>query len=175
MKKHLYGIGAGLCALALLASLVFFVISLLPVGMEGVGIGDQIHVSAAPLDAEGRNYLVQVRGSLVNETDTPIEVESIVLTVSDGKTQKEVTLAGGTLHSRFALELTDTWEDSVPYTYVDAVYLTVNGERVRVENVEEGVIGTDTVVCLALAAVLALAAIALGKQRYYLYQEEKMK
>ena len=174
MKKHLYSIGAGVCALALIATLVFFVITLLPVGLAGVGIKDQIFVSSSPLDAEGRTYLVQVRGSLVNENDEPITADMITLLVSDGKNAREVDLGGGVLETRLALELTDTWEDIVAYDRVNAVYITVNGERHRVENVVESAIGADTVVSLAVAAIVALVGVSLAKQRYYIYQEEKM-
>ena len=50
----------------------------------------------------------------------------------------------------------------------------VKGRDVRVENTEQSILGADTVVTLAVAALFALVALALGKQRYYIYQEEKM-
>ena len=175
MKKHLWSAAALLCALGAIAFAVLFVITLLPAGVDGVRVDEPVRVSASAIDAAGGRYLVQVRGSLVNERDEPITPEAITLTVSDGKTVREVELKAATLESRFPLYLTDSWEDTVAYDRVDALRITVEGREVRLENREDTVIGTDTVVCLALAAVLTLAAVAIGKQRYYMYQEEKMK
>lgn len=175
MKKYLYSGATLLCALVSLALVVLFVITLLPVGIEGVRVGEEIRISASAIDADGGEYLLQVRGSLINETDAPVVLEGITLHLSDGEHKHTLTLDGVTLESRFPLYLTDSREDTVAYTYVDAVYVTVNGEEHRLENSAETVVGVDTVVTLAAALVLALVAVGFGKQRYYIYQEEKMK
>ena len=175
MKKYLYSGATLLCALLSLALAVLFVITLLPVGIEGVRVDEEIRVSSSAIDADGGEYLLQVRGSLINETDEPVVLDAITLHLSDGEHKHTFTLDGVTLEPRFPLDLTDSWEDAVAYTYVDAVYVTLDGAEHRLENSAETVIGIDSVVTLAAALVLALAAVGFGKQRYYMYQEEKMK
>ena len=175
MKKLGYSLLAGGTALLALTFLVLFVITLLPVGLDGVRVQEPVRVSASALDADGTKYLLQVRGSLINENDTPVVLDAITLRIKNGEHTKTVTLDGVTLQTRLALDLTDSWEDTVAYDRVDALSVTVDGREVRMENREESVIGTDSVFTLALAALAALVCLGAAKQRYYLYQEERMK
>jgi len=174
MKKHIYTVAAALTALVALVFAILFVITLLPVGVESVRVGDVIRISASPLDAGGERYLLQVRGSLINETDESVTLDGITLTVSDGKTRGDVTVKGVTLTPRLAVELTDSWEGEVPFDRVDAVHVTLDGREVRVENRAQSVIGADTVVMLVVAIAFALLCTGFVKQRYYIYQEERM-
>lgn len=175
MKKHIYTAAAALTALGCLAFAILFVITLLPVGVESVRVNDVIDISASPLDASGDTYLLQVRGSLINDTDTPVTLERITLTVSDGRTRENVILEGVVLTPRLSAELADTWEGSVPFDRVDAVYVTLDGQSVRVENRVGSLFGADTVVMLVAAIVFALLCTGFTKQRYYLYQEDRMR
>ncbi len=174
-KKIAYSAAAAFSALLALAFMILFVITLLPVGVDGLRIEEPIRVSSSAIDAEGTRYLVQVRGSLINENDDPIKADAIVLRVRGENADKTVTLDGATLYTRLSHDLFYEWESDVPYDRVDAVHLTLDGKETRIENREESVIGADTVVTLAVALVAAFLFIGFAKQRYYLYQEEQMK
>lgn len=174
MKKHIYTVAGALCALLSLALAVLFVITLLPVGFDGVHAVEAVSVSSSPTDATEARYHVQVRGILLNDGDEPLAVDTLILNVSDGRRRETVKLAGFDLHSRLSHDLLYEWESDFAPDRVDAVYLSVDGEERRLENSAETLIGTDTVVTLALALLAALAALAFFKQMYYLHQEEEM-
>lgn len=173
-KKMRYNLAAALSLTVSLVFLLLFVITLLPVGVEGVRIEEPVRVSSSAIDAEGTRYLVQIRGRLINENDREVHADAIPVQISGKAGGTRVTLEGCTLPVRLPTDIFYEWESETPYTYVDALYLTLDGKDVRIENIEESVIGADTVLTLAVALIAAFLAMGFIKQRYYIYQEEKM-
>ena len=174
MKKHVYASLGALCGLIAVVFFVLFVITLIPVGFDGVRAAEPITVSSAPTDATGSTYQVQVRGILVNEGEE-IRVEKILLLVSGAGGSDTVVLDGRVLYTRMDAELFYEWESDIPFDTVDGVYLIADGEEKRLENTESEMLGIDTLVTAVLVLVLGMIGFAFFRQSYYIHRAEELR
>lgn len=158
---------------------VLTVLELLPDPGTGIEVRQLITVSSSslsPVEAEEKDYHSQISGMLFNPNDDAITVDSMAVTVSDGKTEQTVTLAGFTLPARSTREIMTSLEGKVGFDRVTEVTL-VRGDKTDVlpnqTVTSSGVSGIAVIYLLLLAATVFLTVRA-AKVRYYLYQEGKM-
>ena len=98
-KKYIgYNLLVLLCGVLALTFLVLTVVSLfLTEGNEGIAVKEAFDVSSAPLDADGKNFVSQLSGYLINYEDEKANVESITVVVGNGREREEIKLDGLTL------------------------------------------------------------------------------
>lgn len=165
----------GLLSLLLL---VLTVMELLPEKSHGVTVRQSITVSSSslsPIEAEVKDYHSQIGGSLFNPTDKAITVDSVSVTVSDGKNEKTVTVEGFTLPARTEHEIIASFEGQIFYDRVTEVALVSVGETDVLPNqtATSFRIGGVVIFYLVLLAITAFLTVRAAKVRYYLYQETK--
>lgn len=147
---------------------------------EQIAVKEQIKVSSAALssaeDAE-KEYLCQISGVLFNTSDEGVRIDHVTVAVSDGETRKGLVMEGFYLPARTEQMLAGGLESAVEYDRVTDVYVTVNGEEIRLANQSLGgdTFGWVPVLYLALLLVAVLLLIRACKIRYYLHQESRMK
>lgn len=164
-----------------LLSLLFLVLTvteLLPEKSYGVTVRQPVTVSSSslsPIDAEVKDYHTQIVGSLFNPTDEAITVDSVSVTVSDGKNEKTVTVGGFPLPARTEHEITASFEGQISYARVTEVLLMSGGETDVLPNQTASSfrIGGVVIFYLALLGIAVFLTVRAAKVRYYLYQETK--
>ena len=165
----------GLLSLLLL---VLTVMEFLPEKSHGVTVRQSITVSSSslsPIEAEIKDYHSQIGGSLFNPTDQTIAVDSVSVTVSDGKNEKTVTVEGFTLPARTEREITASFEGQICFDRVIETSVSCGGTSDVLPNQTASSfrIGGIVIFYLVLLAVAVLLTVRATKVRYYLYQEEK--
>ncbi len=161
--------------------LVFLLMLELFSGSNGqIAVKEQIKVSAASLssaeDAE-KEYLCQLSGALINTSDEGVRIDNVTVAVSDGESRKGLVIEGFYLPARTEQTIAGSLESTVEYDRVTDVYVTVNGQEIRLANQSLGgdTLGWVPVLYLALLVGAVLLLIRACKIRYYLHQESLMK
>lgn len=165
----------GILALLLL---VLTVTELIPDSSQGLEVRQPIKVSSSslsPIGAEIKDYHSQVAGSLFNPTDETVTVDSVNVTVSDGKNEKVVTVEGFTLPARTEREITASFEGQISFDRVTEVSVVRGAETDLLPNQTASAFDVSGIVIFyaVLLVIAVLLTVRAAKVRYYLYQETK--
>ena len=163
-----------LCGILALAFLVLTIVAVFS-GQEnqGIAVKEAFDVSAAPLDADGKSYVSQLSGYLINYTDKKAEIESIVIVIGDGRERAEIELDGITLHPRLAEEVRHEWKTGFAFDRVHSVTVVVDGERQLLANsTAEWEFNPNIILYAVLCALSCFGTVFTFKKRYYRYQED---
>lgn len=175
MKKHVgYNVAIAVCGVLAVVFLVLLVLAILPPAKKlGIEVKDTVGVSSSGLDG---GYVVQIAGSIVNLNEETVTADEVRILVSDGRNDKTVVLKDVKLSPRVPYDLLWDWKDTTPYDRVKEVTVVVDGTSESLSNNTQGlVLNLNTLLWGVLTVMDAIVLIYLAKQRYYLYQEDKMK
>ncbi len=163
-----------LCGILALAFLVLTVVAVFSTQEnQGIAVKEAFDVSAAPLDADGKSYLSQLSGYLINYADKKAEIESIVIVIGDGRERAEIELDGITLHPRLAEEIRHEWQTGFAFDRVHSVAVVVDGERQLLANsTAEWEFNPSIILYAVLCALACFGTVFAFKKRYYRYQED---
>ena len=163
-----------LCGILALTFLVLTVVAVFSTQeSEGIAVKEAFDVSAAPLDADGKQFVSQLSGYLINYEDKKAEVESVFVVVGDGRNRQEIELDGMTLHPRLAEEIRHEWKTSFAFDRVHSVAVVVDGQRQALANsTAEWEFNPDIVIYAILCAIACFGTVFAFKKRYYRYQED---
>lgn len=165
-----------LCGVLSLAFLVLAVVAVFSTQKnEGIAVKEAFDISSAPLDANGKQFVSQLNGYLINYEDRAARVESIVVIVGDGREREEIELDGMTLHPRLAEEIRHEWQTSFAFDRVHSVTVVADGERSLLANSTAAwEFNPDTILYAILCALSCFGTIFAFKKRYYRYQEDQI-
>ena len=171
--------------IALFGALALLLVLLLMIelfsGTDGaLEVKEQIRISASSLsgaEEEEKEYLCQLSGVLINSSDEGIRIDHVTVAVSDGEIRKGLVLEGFYLPARTEQAIAGSLTGATEYNRVTDVYVTVNGEEIRLtnESLGEQSLGWVPVLYLVLLAGVALLIVRACKIRYYLHQETLLK
>ena len=165
-----------LCGVLSLAFLVLAVVAVFSTQKnEGIAVKEAFDISSAPLDANGKQFVSQLNGYLINYEDRAAKIESIVVIVGDGREREEIELDGMTLHPRLAEEIRHEWQTSFAFDRVHSVTVVADGERLLLANSPAAwEFNPDTILYAILCALSCFGTIFAFKKRYYRYQEDQI-
>jgi len=165
-----------LCGVLSLAFLVLAVVAVFSTQKnEGIAVKEAFDISSAPLDANGKQFVSQLNGYLINYEDRAAKIESIVVIVGDGREREEIELDGMTLHPRLAEEIRHEWQTSFAFDCVHSVTVVADGERLLLANSTAAwEFNPDTILYAILCALSCFGTIFAFKKRYYRYQEDQI-
>jgi len=165
-----------LCGVLSLAFLVLAVVAVFSTQKnEGIAVKEAFDISSAPLDANGKQFVSQLNGYLINYEDRAAKIESIVVIVGDGREREEIELDGMTLHPRLAEEIRHEWQTSFAFDRVHSVTVVADGERLLLANSTAAwEFNPDTILYAILCALSCFGTIFAFKKRYYRYQEDQI-
>lgn len=165
-----------LCGVLSLAFLVLAVVAVFSTQKnEGIAVKEAFDISSAPLDANGKQFVSQLNGYLINYEDRAAKIESIVVIVGDGREREEIELDGMTLHPRLAEEIRHEWQTSFDFDRVHSVTVVADGERLLLANSTAAwEFNPDTILYAILCALSCFGTIFAFKKRYYRYQEDQI-
>lgn len=163
-----------LCGILSLTFLVLTVIAVFGTEQnEGIAVKEAFDVSVAPLDADGKNFVAQLSGYLINYTDKKEELEHILIVVGDGREREEITLDAMTLYPRLAEEIRYEWQTNLAFDRVHSVTAVVDGQRQLLANsTVEWEFNPNIVIYAILCAISCFGTVFAFKKRYYRYQED---
>lgn len=163
-----------LCGVLALVFLALAVVAIFSIkGSEGIAVKEAFDVSAAPMDASGKNFVAQLSGYLINYEDKKAEVDSILVVVGDGRERQEITLDKMTLYPRLAEEIAYEWKTSFAFDRVHSVKVIVDGQsQLLANNTAEWEFNPNILLYGLLCAIFCFGTVLAGKKRYYRYQED---
>ena len=163
-----------LCGILSLTFLVLTVIAVFGTEQnEGIAVKEAFDVSAAPLDADGKNFVAQLSGYLINYTDKKEELEHILIVVGDGREREEITIDAMTLYPRLAEEIRYEWQTSFAFNRIHSVSVVVDGQRqLLANNTVEWEFNPNVILYAVLCALACFGTVFTFKKRYYRYQED---
>ena len=174
-KKYIgYNVVVLLCGILSLTFLVFTVVAVFSTkGNEGIAVKESFKVSAAPLDAEGKQFTVQLSGYLINYEDKKAEVDSILVVVGDGRERQEIKLDKMTLYPRLAQEIASEWKTNFAFDRVHSVKVVIGDQsQLLANNTVEWEFNPDIILYEVLCALACFGTVFAFKKRYYRYQED---
>ena len=174
-KKYIgYNLLVLLCGVLALTFLVLTVVSLfLTEGNEGIAVKEAFDVSSAPLDADGKNFVSQLSGYLINYEDEKANVESITVVVGNGREREEIKLDGLTLYPRLAEEIRYEWKTSFDFDRIHSVTVVADGQsQLLANNTVEWEFNPNVILYALLCALACFGTVFTFKKRYYRYQED---
>ena len=164
-----------LLALLALVLAVLAALELQPTALSELQIKTPLRVSSALIDVGQNAYSWELSGAFANESNETITVETLYVTVSDGKLTKRVEVDGFTLHPRTSREIPKTVGTGIhAYDRITRVEVTVNGETDVLANTANTTISGIAILYLVALAAVAILLVRACKIRYYIYQEMQM-
>ncbi len=167
-----------LLALCCVGALVMAIVQMLPhYSQSGIAVKEKLTVAAAPIVKDGNEFSCVLNGALTNPTDDTVVVKALLVTVSDGEQEKELTLSGFSMPARTDEPISLLWKDGAEWSQIKSIHAEYEEGGERIPNVVQRGIAIDgmTVVWLAIAAVLGYAAFSAGRALQYMAQEDAMK
>ena len=163
-----------LCGILALLFLVLTVVAALSTQKnEEIAVKEAFDVSSAPLDADGKRFVSQLSGYLINYNDKKAEVESIIVVVGDGREREEIELDGMTLYPRLDEELRHEWQTGFAFDRVHSVAVVVDGEyQLLANSTAEWEFNPNIILYAVLCALACFGTVFAFKKRYYRYQED---
>ena len=158
-------------------ALLFFVLTVVAAFStqknEEIAVKEAFDVSSAPLDADGKRFVSQLSGYLINYNDKKAEVESIIVVVGDGREREEIELDGMTLYPRLDEELRHEWQTGFAFDRVHSVAVVVDGEyQLLANSTAEWEFNPNIILYAVLCALACFGTVFAFKKRYYRYQED---
>lgn len=163
-----------LCGILALIFLVLTVVAAFSTQKnEEIAVKEAFDVSSAPLDADGKRFVSQLSGYLINYNDKKAEVESIIVVVGDGREREEIELDGMTLYPRLDEELRHEWQTGFAFDRVHSVAVVVDGEyQLLANSTAEWEFNPNIILYAVLCALACFGTVFAFKKRYYRYQED---
>lgn len=163
-----------LCGILALLFLVLTVVAAFSTQKnEEIAVKKAFDVSSAPLDADGKRFVSQLSGYLINYNDKKAEVESIIVVVGDGREREEIELDGMTLYPRLDEELRHEWQTGFAFDRVHSVAVVVDGEyQLLANSTAEWEFNPNIILYAVLCALACFGTVFAFKKRYYRYQED---
>ncbi len=163
-----------LCGILALLFLVLTVVAAFSTQKnEEIAVKEAFDVSSAPLDADGKRFVSQLSGYLINYNDKKAEVESIIVVVGDGREREEIELDGMTLYPRLDGELRHEWQTGFAFDRVHSVAVVVDGEyQLLANSTAEWEFNPNIILYAVLCALACFGTVFAFKKRYYRYQED---
>ena len=163
-----------LCGILALLFLVLTVVAAFSTQKnEEIAVKEAFDVSSAPLDADGKRFVSQLSGYLINYNDKKAEVESIIVVVGDGREREEIELDGMTLYPRLDEELRHEWQTGFAFDRVHSVAVVVDGEyQLLANSTAEWEFNPNIILYAVLCALACFGTVFAFKKRYYRYQED---
>lgn len=163
-----------LCGILALLFLVLTVVAAFSTKKnEEIAVKEAFDVSSAPLDADGKRFVSQLSGYLINYNDKKAEVESIIVVVGDGREREEIELDGMTLYPRLDEELRHEWQTGFAFDRVHSVAVVVDGEyQLLANSTAEWEFNPNIILYAVLCALACFGTVFAFKKRYYRYQED---
>ena len=163
-----------LCGILALLFLVLTVVAAFSTQKnEEIAVKEAFDVSSAPLDADGKRFVSQLSGYLINYNDKKAEVESIIVVVGDGREREEIELDGMTLYPRLDEEFRHEWQTGFAFDRVHSVAVVVDGEyQLLANSTAEWEFNPNIILYAVLCALACLGTVFAFKKRYYRYQED---
>ena len=163
-----------LCGVLSLAFLALAVVALFSTQKnEEIAVKETLDVSSASLDADGKKFVSQLSGYLINYGDKKAEVDSIIVVVGDGREREEIELDGMMLHPRLAEQIRHEWQTNFAFDRVHSVTAVVDGGRQLLANsTAEWEFTPDVVIYAIFCAIFCFGTVFTFKKRYYCYQED---
>lgn len=163
-----------LCGILALLFLVLTVVAAFSTQKnEEIAVKEAFDVSSAPLDADGKRFVSQLSGYLINYNNKKAEVESIIVVVGDGREREEIELDGMTLYPRLDEELRHEWQTGFAFDRVHSVAVVVDGEyQLLANSTAEWEFNPNIILYAVLCALACFGTVFAFKKRYYRYQED---
>ena len=163
-----------LCGILALRFLVLTVVTAFSTQKnEEIAVKEAFDVSSAPLDADGKRFVSQLSGYLINYNNKKAEVESIIVVVGDGREREEIELDGMTLYPRLDEELRHEWQTGFAFDRVHSVAVVVDGEyQLLANSTAEWEFNPNIILYAVLCALACFGTVFAFKKRYYRYQED---
>lgn len=163
-----------LCGILALLFLVLTVVAAFSTQKnEEIAVKEAFDVSSAPLDADGKRFVSQLSGYLINYNDKKAEIESIIVVVGDGREREEIELDGMTLYPRLGEELRHEWQTGFAFDRVHSVAVVVDGEyQLLANSTAEWKFNPNIILYAVLCALACFGTVFAFKKRYYRYQED---
>ena len=163
-----------LCGILALLFLVLTVVAAFSTKKnEEIAVKEAFDVSSAPLDADGKRFVSQLSGYLINYNNKKAEVESIIVVVGDGREREEIELDGMTLYPRLDEELRHEWQTGFAFDRVHSVAVVVDGEyQLLANSTAEWEFNPNIILYAVLCALACFGTVFAFKKRYYRYQED---
>ena len=163
-----------LCGILALIFLVLTVVAAFSTQKnEEIAVKEAFDVSSAPLDADGKRFVSQLSGYIINYNDKKAEIESIIVVVGDGREREEIELDGMTLYPRLDEELRHEWQTGFAFDRVHSVAVVVDGEyQLLANSTAEWEFNPNIILYAVLCARACFGTVFAFKKRYYRYQED---
>lgn len=163
-----------LCGILALIFLVLTVVAAFSTQKnEEIAVKEAFDVSSAPLDADGKRFVSQLSGYIINYNDKKAEIESIIVVVGDGREREEIELDGMTLYPRLDEELRHEWQTGFAFDRVHSVAVVVDGEyQLLANSTAEWEFNPNIILYAVLCALACFGTVFAFKKRYYRYQED---
>ena len=159
--------------------LVFTVLQLLPKPDTGLSLKEPIKVYSELTDATNGIYENAVSGILFNESDDTLKINSITVTLTNGKQDKAIKIfltedeTALELPARMQREFAKSELDTVSYTVVKSVEVDINGEAHALSNAPEKAFETVTLILIALLLLMGYLLYRSIFTTYYTFTEKK--
>lgn len=163
--------------LAVLAAalLLLTALELQPAAVSDLKLEKRFEISSALIDVGRDVYAASLTGTFANDTNEPIVVDALSVTVSDGTIKKKIEFEGFTLAPRTDRELSQTWTGIHDYDRITRIDVTVNGEEDVLVNTDSAMtISGIAILYLVLLLVDLLLLVRACKILYYIRQEQQM-
>ena len=175
MKKELLQIiKTSLLGILTLVLLVLTVLEILPSGQTDLIVKEPITVSPAPVSSGTDRYQLLIMGTLFNDSDEEIAIERLTVTVSGASGKLDVTVPARTLPPRTGYELSYSEISEKSYSSVQAVTATVKGEAITVSNEAGTLLGTVSLLLMALTIVAGFLCYRSALVYSYMQAEKKL-
>lgn len=162
-----------LCIVLALFLATVAVLEMLPQKDVGINVKERIGVSSSKIYADGSLYSTEIRGILINRADALRTVDSIRVVIGDSDGKRDVILPAVTLHPGAEYNLVHSFEGTSDFDTVHEVYLTMDGNEVRLSNraISEFPLSGLAIFCLVLLIPAVFLTVRALKGCFYLRQE----
>lgn len=169
----LQSVKMGLCIVLVLLLATVAVLEMLPQKDVGINVKERVGVSSSKIYADGSLYSTEIRGILINRTDTMRKIDSIRVVISDGDNKRDVELPSVMLYPGAEYDLVHSFEGASKFDTVHEVYLTMDGQETRLSNraISDFPLSGLAIFCLALLIPAVILTVRAAKGCFYLRQE----
>jgi len=173
--RLLYDLRIAVWAVLALMLVVLLILEFAPVpNKSNLTVSERVTVASEIVNVQSGQYVTTVSGALYNPTDEAITVDSVLISITAGKSFRGVDMEGFVIHPRTSQELFTSWVGGTDFNNVSRITVKINGEEQVVINSTSS---TTTVLSGALIFYLIVLAIVTwflvraSKLRFYLHQE----
>ena len=163
----------GVLALVLI---VLTVLELLPASVSDLTVEEPFSVSSSLIDVSNQTYVSAVTGTVANTGGEQITVDSVRITVSNGRVSKDIEIEGFVLPPRTEQELSEGWTGNIDFDRITRILVTVDGQDDVIANVSSSIAVSGIAIFYLIVLIpIAILLVRACKVRYYIYQDMKMR